>query len=151
MQALGTAYPITCAAPSYLEQAGVPKTPQAIAQHRCVNFVLPQTGCEINWKFEQAGETISLPIQSYLQFDYAEALLEAAIGGAGIIQAPKYIVAEAIQQGKLRPILSSYASPKGIVIAVVYPQKKYLSAKVRVFINFMTSLMTTLKQAGIVD
>jgi LysR family transcriptional regulator, regulator for bpeEF and oprC len=151
MHALGTAHAVTCAAPSYLRQAGIPRHPQAIAKHRCVNFVPLQTGCEISWKFEQAGETIILPIQSYLQFDYAEALLEAAISGAGIIQAPQYIVAQAIKQGQLRPILKNYSSRQGIVIAVVYPEKKYLSAKVRVFIEFMTGLMANLKQAGVVD
>jgi LysR family transcriptional regulator, regulator for bpeEF and oprC len=151
MQALGTAYPITCAAPSYLKQAGMPEIPQAIAGHRCVNFVLPQSGREITWKFEQEGTAIALPVQSYLQFDYAEALLEAAVEGAGIIQAPKYIVAKAIQQGKLHPILMNYASQEGTVIAVIYPQKKYLPAKVRVFIEFMSGLMADLRDAEIMD
>jgi DNA-binding transcriptional LysR family regulator len=66
------------------------------SDHRCVNFVLPQTRREIEWKFERERKAISLPIDSYLQFDYAEALLMAACQGAGIIQAPKYIVAGAI-------------------------------------------------------
>jgi LysR family transcriptional regulator, regulator for bpeEF and oprC len=151
MQVLGTAYPITCAAPSYLQQAGVPKTPEALSQYRCVNFILPQSGREINWKFQVKGQAVTLPVQSYLQFDYAEALLEAAIAGAGIIQAPKYIVAAAIQAGKLKPILTNYASKEGTIIAIVYPQKKYLSAKVRVFIEFMTTLMEDLRQEEIVD
>jgi LysR family transcriptional regulator for bpeEF and oprC len=69
-----------------------------------------------------------------LQFDYAEALLIEAIGGGGIIQAPKYIVADAIQC-KLQPILMDYAAKEATTIAIVYPQKKYLSAKVRVFIE----------------
>ncbi len=151
MQALGMAYPITCAAPSYLKQAGIPQTPQGLSVHRCVNFILPQSGREISWKFEQQGEPIVLPVQSYLQFDYAEALLEAALMGAGIIQAPKYIVAKAIQQKQLQPVLANYDSSEGTIIAIVYPQKKYLSAKVRVFIEFMTELMRELKQDGVVD
>jgi LysR family transcriptional regulator, regulator for bpeEF and oprC len=151
MQVLGVAYPITCAAPSYLKQAGIPNTPNAIAQHRCINFVLPQSGREISWKFEQDSAAVVLPVQSYLQFDYAEALLEAAISGAGIIQAPKYIVARAIQQRQLQPILANYASQEKTTIAIVYPQKKYLAAKVRVFIEFMIALMNDLKRDGIVD
>jgi LysR family transcriptional regulator, regulator for bpeEF and oprC len=151
MQALGTSYPITCAAPGYLQQAGIPTTLDEIAQHRCVNFVLPQTGREIIWKFDREGTPMQLPVQSYLQFDYAEALVEAAIAGAGIIQAPKYIVAAAIEQGKLQPILTDYASKEGTVIAIVYPQKKYLSAKVRIFIDFMMNLTTDWKHHGIVD
>ncbi len=151
MKILGTAYPITCAAPSYLDRAGIPDTPAAIAEYRCVNFVMPQSGREISWKFEQDKKALVLPIKSYLQFDYAEALLEAAISGAGIIQAPKYIVAEAIKRGQLKPILENYASQEGTAIAIVYPQRKYLSAKVRVFLEFMTTLMSDLKQEGIVD
>ncbi len=151
MHVLGKTYPITCAAPSYLKQAGIPDTPTAIDRHRCVNFVLPQSGREISWKFEQDKQETILPVRSYLQFDYAEALLEAAIGGAGIIQAPKYIVAKAIQQRQLKPILENYASKEGTVIAIVYPQRKYLSAKVRVFLEFMTALMRDLKRENIVD
>jgi LysR family transcriptional regulator, regulator for bpeEF and oprC len=151
MQVLGTAYPITCAAPSYLQQAGIPTTLDEITQHRCVNFVMPQTGREIIWKFEQNGAAIQLTVQSYLQFDYAEALLEAAIAGAGIIQAPKYIVTAAIEQGKLQPILTNYASKEGTIIAIVYPQKKYLPAKVRVFIDFMMNLTADWRHHGIMD
>jgi LysR family transcriptional regulator, regulator for bpeEF and oprC len=151
MQAVAKAYAITCAAPSYLQQAGIPCQPAEIANHRCVNFVLPQTRREIEWKFEREGKAISLPIDSYLQFDYAEALLMAACQGAGIIQAPKYIVAGAIARGELQPILMEFQSKESKPIAIVYPQKKYLSAKVRVFIEFMTALMGDLKRDGIVD
>jgi LysR family transcriptional regulator, regulator for bpeEF and oprC len=110
MQAIAKTDTITCAAPSYLQQAGTPSQPEEIANHRCVNFVLPQTRREIEWKFERDGQAMSLPIDSYLQFDYAEALLMAACQGAGIIQAPKYIVAGAISRGELQPILMDYQS-----------------------------------------
>jgi LysR family transcriptional regulator, regulator for bpeEF and oprC len=62
--------------------------------------VLPQSGREITWKFEVDKQSLTLPVSSYLLFDYAEALLEAAIAGAGLIQAPQYIVARAIQRGE---------------------------------------------------
>lgn len=108
-------------------------------------------GREISWKFERDGAVFLLPISSYLQLDYAEALLMAAIEVAGIIQAPKYIVAEAIDRGKLQPILMDYAAKQATTIEIVYPQKKYLSAKVRAFIEFMAMLMSDLKRDGIVD
>ncbi len=142
---------VTCAAPSYLQQVGIPQTPEEIVHHRCVNFVLPQTRREIEWNFDRSGEEISLPISSYLQLDYAEALLEAAVRGAGLIQAPKYIVARAIDRGELQPILTDYASRSVKPIVVVYPQKRHLSAKVRVFLEFMTELMTQLRSIGVVD
>jgi LysR family transcriptional regulator, regulator for bpeEF and oprC len=151
MQAMAKTYTITCAAPRYLQQAGIPQYPEEIEHHRCVNFVLPQTRREIEWKFERKGKAISSTVNSYLQFDDAEALLAAACQGAGIIQAPKYIVARAIARGDLQPILMDCASNESKPIAVVYPQKRYLSAKVRVFIGFMTTLMGDLKRDSIVD
>ncbi|MDJ0570667.1 MAG: LysR family transcriptional regulator [Pleurocapsa sp. MO_192.B19] len=106
MRTLGTANLVTCAAPAYLQQVGTPKTPQELAKYRCINFIYPQTRREFAWKFEQAGGEIALSVPSYLQFDDAEAVLEEAIQGAGIIQAVKYIVAGAIARGELQPILT---------------------------------------------
>jgi LysR family transcriptional regulator, regulator for bpeEF and oprC len=47
--------------------------------------------------------------------------------------------------------LTEFQSKESKPIAIVYPQKKYLSAKVRVFIEFMTAMMADLKRDGIVD
>lgn len=151
MQTLGTTRLITCAAPVYLRQAGTPQTPQELAKYRCINFIYPQTRREFTWKFEQAGKPIALSVASYLQFDDAEAVLKAAIQGVGIIQAVKYIVAGAIASGELEPILTDYAPQLETPIAVIYSQKKYLSAKVHVFLEFMSELMRDLKQVGVVD
>jgi LysR family transcriptional regulator, regulator for bpeEF and oprC len=48
-------------------------------------------------------------------------------------------------------VLTPYASKESTIIAIVYPQKKYRSAKLRVFIEFMTGLMADLRREGIVD
>ncbi len=151
MQTLGRAHLVTCAAPAYLQQAGTPKTPQELENYRCINFVYPQTRREFTWKFERAKEAIALSVPSYLQFDDAEAVLKAAIQGAGIIQAVRYIVAGSISRGELQPILTDYAPLLGTPIAVIYPQKRHLSAKVRVFVEFMTELIADLKRVGVVD
>jgi hypothetical protein len=44
-----------------------------------------------------------------------------------------------------------YGSREGTIIAIAYPQKKYRSAKLRVFIEFMTGLMADLRREGIVE
>lgn len=142
---------VTCAAPTYLAQYGTPATLTALTQHRCVNFIYPQTRRETDWKFEQDGKSIDVSVNSYLQFDHAEVILGAAIQGMGIVQLPKFMVASRIASGELKPILQSYTSQFGLPIAVVYPQRQYLSAKVRIFIEFMAELATALKQDGVVD
>lgn len=151
MHHLATARYVTCASPQYLAQQGTPTTPTDLLQHRCVNFIFPQTRREYDWKFEQAGKAIDLAVNSYLQFDNSEVILAAVIQGAGVVQLPKFIAANAIACGDLQPILQSYAPQAGLPIAVLYPQKRYLSAKVRVFVEFMTELAAALKQSDVVD
>lgn len=151
MQHLATARYVTCASPQYLAQKGTPTTPTELMQHRCVNFIFSQSRQEHKWKFEQNGKAIDLSVDSYLRFDNSEVILEAVIQGAGVVQLPKFIAANAIARGDLQPILQSYAPQVGLPIAVLYPQKRYLSAKVRVFVEFMKELTATLKRADVVD
>lgn len=151
MHYLATARYITCASPQYLAQHGTPTTPTDLLQHRCVNFIFPQTRRKATWKFEQDGKAIDLSVDSYLQFDNSEVILEAVIQGAGVVQFPNFIAANAIARGDLQPILQSYTPQVGLPIAVLYPQKRYLSAKVRVFVKFMKELATALKRVNVVD
>lgn len=67
------------------------------------------------------------------------------------MQLPKFIAANAIARGDLQPILPSYATQVGLPIAVLCPQKRYLLAKVRVFVEFIRELMAALKRADVVD
>lgn len=151
MYHLATARYITCASPQYLAQYSTPTAIADLLQHRCVSFVFSQTRREANWKFEQDGKAINLAVDSYLRLDNSEVILETVIQGAGITQLPKFIAAKAIARGDLQPILQSYIPEAGLSIAVLYPQKRYLSAEVRVFIEFMTELSAALKRADIVD
>ena len=76
--------------------------------------------------------------------------IEPAISGAGIIQLYNFVVGDAIAAGQLIPVLENYAPP-GVPIAVIYAQKRYLSAKVKVFLEFIQALMAQLKHAHIID
>jgi LysR family transcriptional regulator, regulator for bpeEF and oprC len=151
MHHLATTRYVTCASPQYLAQHGTPTTPIELLEHRCVNFIYPQTRREYSWQFEQDGKAIDLAVDSCLRFDNSEVILESVIEGAGVVQLPKFIAANAIARGDLQPILQSYATRIGLPIAVLYPQKRYLSAKVRVFVEFMTELAAALKRIDVVD
>ncbi|MDF5726827.1 MAG: LysR family transcriptional regulator [Rhizonema sp. PD38] len=151
MHHLATTGFITCASPHYLAQYGTPTTLTELLQHRCVSFIFQQTRREAKWKFELDGKAVNLSVDSYLQFDNSEVILAAVIQGAGMVQLPKFIVAQAIARGDLQPILQSYATQLRLPISVLYPQKRYLSAKVRVFVKFMTELAAALKRVDVVD
>ena len=150
MRRLATVSFIVCASPEYLDLYGTPQTPSDLLQHNCINFVYPQTRQIFEWIFKVERQTLRIPVKGNFNVDNAEAHVAAAIAGAGIIQELKYIVAPAIEQGKLVPILKDYA-PEGEPITVLYVQKRYLPAKVRVFLDFMQQLIAKLKESNIVE
>ena len=139
-----------CAAPSYLERRGYPKTPQDLTQHNCINFIYPQSGRSFKWILQQDGKRFELPVSGNLAFDSTEAVLESAVAGAGIIQVHTFIASKALRQGLLCSLLNEYQA-EGKPISVIYPQKRHLSAKVQALIECMKALMQTLKQDGIVS
>jgi len=68
----------------------------------------------------------------------ADSLRSAAINGCGLIQLPTYIVGLDIKSGRLKPVLEKY-EPGKLPIHAIYAHRKYLSAKVRTFINYIQS------------
>jgi len=150
MHRLATARLIVCAAPIYLMRYGEPKIPEDLMNHNCLTFVSLHTGRIFEWSFQRHGQEFHLPINGNLRLSHGEALLEVALRGIGLVQLHNYLAGAAIAQGKLKPVLESYAMP-GSPISVVYPQKRHLSAKVRAFVNFMSELMNQLRQNNIVE
>lgn len=150
MQSLGIARDVVCASPQYLEEHGLPQTPEDLQQHLCINHVIPQTGRVRDWRFQRDGRPFTVEVAGAFTIDHAETATAAAIAGAGILQLYNFVVGDAIATGQLVPLLQDYA-PAGVPIAVVYAQKRYLSAKVKVFVEFLQGRMAELKMAHMVE
>ena len=91
---------IVCAAPSYLNRRGVPRTVNELAQHNCLSYTLSAMQDAKQWVFSAEGD-IRVPINGDLLANNGDALLAAAVGGQGIIYQPHFIVCEAIKRGEL--------------------------------------------------
>ena len=150
MHGVGMARFIVCAAPNYLRRYGIPQTLEDLRHHNCISFISPWTGRVFDWQFQQDGQEIRLPVEGNLCLNSGESILDVAKAGVGLIQVYNYIASEAIARGKLKPVLEKYTAP-GSPISVVYPQKRHLSAKIRVFVDFMSELMAQLRQQKIVE
>lgn len=136
MRPLATTKFVTCAAPAYLDRHGTPKTPEDLSKHNCLNFIYPQTRKQFDWIFQRNGKVFRLPVRGNFAIDHPDAHLSAAIAGIGIVQELSFIVGPAIAQGQLVAMLQDYIAP-GEIISVIYPQKQYVSGKVRVFLDFL--------------
>lgn len=125
---------VVCAAPSYLEQYGTPETPLDLEQHSClVNWAIPPRDL---WYFKEDNTIRTIKVSGRMQSNVADPMRIAAISGLGLVMLPRYIVGRDIEKGKLAVVLKRYTPPP-LEIHAMYPHRKYLSAKVRLFLEFL--------------
>jgi len=130
---LSTCKLVYCASPAYLKEHGVPKVPQDLALHHCLlysNADKPGT-----WKLHGPEGIENVSVSGPLTADNGDILKAAALADLGIVFMPSFIVGEDIRSGALQQVLSNYCPPE-LTINAVYPSRRYLSAKVRTFIDF---------------
>jgi DNA-binding transcriptional LysR family regulator len=126
----------TCAAPAYLKRHGVPKRPEDLLQHNCIQFELPNTGRAQPWQFQRDQRRISVPVRGNLRLDHAEAVVEAALAGTALIQIASYVTATAIADRQLQPVLTTYQVDSPPIWAL-YPQNSSPTPRLRAFIDFL--------------
>ena len=131
---------VTCASPKYLAQAGWPRRPEDLLRHRCISFVQSDTGRSADWSFARDGKRRRLRVPGVLAFNTAEAPVAAALNGLGITQTSDALVASYLQDGRLQLVLEDWIA-EGPPISIVFAHGGRISAKVRVFADFMANLM----------
>src|SRR5690606_8740579 len=91
---------VICAAPSYLQRFGMPRTAADLRNHDCILVDVPGLN---RWPFRTRTGVEILEIAPRVTTDDAEAALRLAIEGAGIVRLADVIAAEPIRQGRLVP------------------------------------------------
>lgn len=128
---VGSVRRVVCASPGYLARHGLPAAPAELAGHR----VIAVTGVRPvidRWSFG-AGET-SVAVQPRLTVNSVQATLDAAVADGGLVRALSYQTEPLEATGALQRILPDYEPPP-IPIHIVHPAGRYLSPKVRLFID----------------
>jgi DNA-binding transcriptional LysR family regulator len=88
---------IVCASPGYVQERGIPAQPEALGDHNCLLF--DYGSGEDLWTFSQGSRTIRAPVRGNLRASGSEILREAALGGAGIILLPTWLVGATLPKG----------------------------------------------------
>jgi LysR family transcriptional regulator, regulator for bpeEF and oprC len=131
---------ICCAAPSYLARCGVPEHPRDLVQHRVVNFFSPRTGKIMPWDFTRGGERIEIMLDGPVATNDSEAYLAAGLAGLGVVQLTRGMVSEHLAQGRFTQVLAGWTIDP-LPIYAMYPRNRHLSAKVRVFVEWVAELI----------
>ncbi|WP_429229914.1 LysR family transcriptional regulator [Inquilinus ginsengisoli] len=132
---------VVCAAPSYLERHGVPRTPAELLQHDCILYSYATDQNE--WEFlGPDGRLETVRVDGRLRANNAEVTLAALLAGAGLALSPDFIVGPDIAAGRLVPLLTDYENPFGAIYAV-WPHNRNLAPKVRAVVDFLVERFAT--------
>jgi DNA-binding transcriptional LysR family regulator len=132
---LGETRLVPCASPGYLAARGAPESPDDLQHHNCLTYEY-QTPRNV-WRFrDRALGERSVRVSGSLHSNNGDLLAEAAARGVGIVFEPAFIVGADVRAGRLVPLLQDYV-PATSPIYAVYPSRKHLSAKVRLFVDFL--------------
>ena len=126
---------VCVASPAYLARHGAPKVPQDLARHRCV--VYANQSPRDAWRFADArGVEHVVRIAGPAMSNNGRFLAALATCGMAISMEPDIMVRDELKSGRLVELLASYRPP-AIPIHAVYPSRRHLSAKVRLFVDFI--------------
>ncbi|MBM3488059.1 MAG: LysR family transcriptional regulator [Alphaproteobacteria bacterium] len=125
---------VLVAAPRYLAAHGTPHHPGELARHRCLAYTYLASGNE--WRLTGAGGAETVRISGPFAANNGDVIKAAALEGAGIALLPTFMVGPALRDGSLMRVLPGHELPT-LSIFAVYPANRHVSAKVRVFIDFL--------------
>ena len=127
---------ILCASPEYLGQYGTPAHPEELSAHQLIAFK-EQSSIRLLGRDNNAGQFN--PRQAGCQLIVDDGLSQkiATIAGAGISMNSLWSVHRELVDGSLVRVLPDYRIDDQAALWLVYPKSNVLTAKVRIFIDFM--------------
>lgn len=125
---------VVCASPAYLAKHGAPQRPADLPGHNC----LTTQDFHMNWEYRDPdGKRGSVRVPGKYACDNWEVLREWALAGLGIALKSTWDVRPQLEEGSLVALLPGYDFSSEVSIYAVYPHRRYLPAKTRVFVDFL--------------
>lgn len=129
---------LICGAPAYLRAAPRLTEPDDLLRHDCVCFTrMPSHPI---WHLHRGGKSRAVRVNGKLEMDDAQAIVQAALSGAGLMMAADWLVGRELAQGRLVQVLTDWDIKGEAGVNVVRASVKHEPAKTRVFIEWITRL-----------
>lgn len=98
-------------APGYLASRPIPRVPQDLAQHDCINLRFIARGSLYAWEFEKGEQRLNVRVEGRLTFNNLEQIREAALAGFGLAYLPQDMVQAPLDAGRLGQVLGDWSPP----------------------------------------
>lgn len=127
----------------YAKEKGLPTTPEQLAEHRTLALIpRDERGGRYAWALEEVcggrkkPQCIDATINPVMVCNDPDPIVQAVLGGEGIGFVPDLFIAEHLRQGLLVQVMPELLS-LAVPISAVYPSRRGLSPKVRVFVDYL--------------
>lgn len=138
------------ASPDYLQRHGTPTTPEELAQHPALTLSRFCRHGRYFWPLGRGNETREVFLTARLVGNDPGVVSTAALAGLGIALLPAILVRRTIPDGALLPVLPEWEAPR-VAFNAVYPSRRGLPPKVRVFIDFLVERLAGIPELYVRD
>jgi len=128
------------ASPDYLARRGIPGSPEELAQHDLLVFTAGSH--RVGWRLVQGSENRRIEAPARLRINNSFAVRDAAIQGLGIAQLPALVANAALSSAQLTRVLPDW-HPPAVPVHALFPSNRYLTPKVRAFIDHAVHAFST--------
>lgn len=132
---------ITCAAPSYLAEHGVPGVLADLPGHRAVHYFSSTTRRGSDLHFVDEDISIVVPVPGTVAVNETGLYIKLCLDGHGLTQLAEILVADHLQAGKLVEVLA-HSRPTPVPVSLLYPHHRFLSPAMRAFADWTTELFS---------
>ncbi|WKB51991.1 LysR family transcriptional regulator [Eleftheria terrae] len=132
---LGVSRYAVVASPDYLRRHGSPAHPGELAKHTCLGFNFKRSVSQ--WPFKIAGQSTELSVQGPVVTNNGETLRGLTLSGMGISRLGRFHIDNDLREGRLIQLLEDFNPGDVEELHAVFPAKRHMSRRVRVFIDFL--------------
>jgi DNA-binding transcriptional LysR family regulator len=120
--------------PSYFRERSLPKTPQDLTNHNCINLRLPSHGGLYAWEFEKDHRELRVRVEGQMTFNATGQILNAAVAGSGLAYVPEHFAQPHLAKGRLKRVLEDWCPPYS-GYHLFYPSRRQSSAAFALLID----------------
>lgn len=125
---------VLCATPGYLAARGVPETIEMLSRHTLIAHNAD------HWRLDGPEGPVAIRVAGPLRTNSSEVVREALLAGLGIALRSTWDVGPELKSGALRQVLPEYSVGKRVAVHAVYPSRRHMEQKVRVFVDYLAEL-----------
>ena len=127
---------VVVASPDYLARHPRPAKPQDLHAHNCIRLRFP-SGAFAPWRFAIRGKVVEIEVEGSLIASEAGLLVQAALGGAGVLYVLEEFAAPMIATGQLVPLLETWIPTPSEGFFLYYPSRRQNPAPLRALVDFL--------------